>query len=397
MHLVGQGGRRQLVALVLAAVVSLTSVAITLGLPSPGLGRVPDPYKAVTSGPWNDMQPVWSPNGQMIAFMSDRNGAWGVWVMKPDNSWNRQLSSAGSVAMYPSWSPDSSSVAFWSKQGSEAGVSVASVIDFNVQKVTSGGYSALQAQPKWSPDGRKLLFFTIGEGMQLASLEVGTREYQVIAAASGENVSANWISSTAVVYSSLVNGKYQIARADLVNGSSTVIFGGEANYLAPVVSSAGDWLAYLSDLPAPDQDAGQLYGGTYLAGDFNIWISRLDGSNATFQFGLEPVRFESQWENLFFHAAYTPGQIESKQSLAWSASGRLITYAADSPQYGTCLFLWDVFSWGSGIIGPWHSNSTQPSWSPDSVYMAYASVKAGHYHIFVVNTTNLARPLPIGT
>ncbi len=34
----------------------------------------------------NDGMPAWSPDGQIIAFVSDRDGAWAVWMVRPDGS-----------------------------------------------------------------------------------------------------------------------------------------------------------------------------------------------------------------------------------------------------------------------------------------------------------------------
>ena len=39
----------------------------------------------------NDGLPTWSPDGQSIAFVSDRGGTWGVWVMNADGSNQRKL------------------------------------------------------------------------------------------------------------------------------------------------------------------------------------------------------------------------------------------------------------------------------------------------------------------
>ncbi|RMF00312.1 MAG: hypothetical protein D6768_13085, partial [Chloroflexi bacterium] len=41
--------------------------------------------------PWNNVAPAWSPDGSRIAFLTDRNGRWEIWVMNADGSDQRPL------------------------------------------------------------------------------------------------------------------------------------------------------------------------------------------------------------------------------------------------------------------------------------------------------------------
>ena len=40
---------------------------------------------------WNNAAPVWSPDGSKIAFMTDRTGKWGIWIMNADGSEQRAM------------------------------------------------------------------------------------------------------------------------------------------------------------------------------------------------------------------------------------------------------------------------------------------------------------------
>lgn len=52
--------------------------------------------KRLTRNPANDGLPAWSPDGRHIAFVSDRDdGEWAVWVMRPDGSGQRRLFKLG--------------------------------------------------------------------------------------------------------------------------------------------------------------------------------------------------------------------------------------------------------------------------------------------------------------
>ena len=35
---------------------------------------------------WNNVSPVWSPDGARIAYLTDRTGRWEIWVMNADGS-----------------------------------------------------------------------------------------------------------------------------------------------------------------------------------------------------------------------------------------------------------------------------------------------------------------------
>ena len=51
--------------------------------------------KQLTNNPANDGLPTWSPDGQHIAFASDRGGDWAIWVMQPDGTSQRRLFGIG--------------------------------------------------------------------------------------------------------------------------------------------------------------------------------------------------------------------------------------------------------------------------------------------------------------
>ena len=53
--------------------------------------------------------PRWSPDGQWIAFSPSRAADQGIWIVRPDGSGVRQLSSLGG---WPRWWPDSSRIAY---------------------------------------------------------------------------------------------------------------------------------------------------------------------------------------------------------------------------------------------------------------------------------------------
>lgn len=71
-----------------------------------------------TSGA-NDRFPAWSPDGRLVAYMSDQSGEDEVWLAAQDGSSEpQQLTSGGSAQRYPpQWSSDSKKIVFGDKNG----------------------------------------------------------------------------------------------------------------------------------------------------------------------------------------------------------------------------------------------------------------------------------------
>jgi predicted anti-sigma-YlaC factor YlaD len=53
----------------------------------------------LTNSPANEGLPVWSPDGQWIAFVSDRAGSWGLWLLHPASGELRQMTAFGNATI----------------------------------------------------------------------------------------------------------------------------------------------------------------------------------------------------------------------------------------------------------------------------------------------------------
>src|SRR5688572_2252689 len=63
--------------------------------------------KRITSGQGYDMQPAFSPDGQKLVFISDRNGSENIWVANADGSKPRAITTTERENyMSPTWTPD---------------------------------------------------------------------------------------------------------------------------------------------------------------------------------------------------------------------------------------------------------------------------------------------------
>lgn len=151
-------------------------------------GDLPRP---LTAGVSRDSQPRWSPDGQAIAFVSNRDGASRVWVLPMNGGEPRRLVDQPAGAHDPAWSPDCCWVAFIAPGPEERGepavvepdparrvvrlrelrhkldgrgffgpernhVWIASTDGSTVEQLTDGPFD--DDSPCWSPDSRTIAF-----------------------------------------------------------------------------------------------------------------------------------------------------------------------------------------------------------------------------------------------
>ncbi|MCP5111272.1 MAG: S9 family peptidase, partial [bacterium] len=68
--------------------------------------------RELTHGNWRDTSPVWSPDGERIAFISDRDGSTQIHVMWLDTREVAQLTHLDRSRAELTWSPDGKRIAF---------------------------------------------------------------------------------------------------------------------------------------------------------------------------------------------------------------------------------------------------------------------------------------------
>jgi Tol biopolymer transport system component len=113
-----------------------------------------------TSAEVFDRAPVWSPSGGTIAYLKSVRGAVDVWLMRPDGSDQRQLTSDGGNKGSLAWSPDGARVTY------ETGSAVFAV-------PAGGGPPVRLAEGlglAWSPDGRRIAYVN-AEGLWVAGAD----------------------------------------------------------------------------------------------------------------------------------------------------------------------------------------------------------------------------------
>jgi len=87
----------------------------------------------------DDWYPVWSPEGQRIAFLSERDGNWDIYVMDADGSNPTNLTHDAGFDGYPAWSPDGQRIAFASNRDGNTEIYVIAADGSSLIGTTSTG------------------------------------------------------------------------------------------------------------------------------------------------------------------------------------------------------------------------------------------------------------------
>ncbi|HJQ68637.1 MAG TPA: protein kinase [Blastocatellia bacterium] len=326
--------------------------------------------------PSDDTQPAFSPDGQYIAFRSERDGG-GVFVMGASGESVRRLSDRG-YAYQPAWSPDSQEVIYTEerfrdpreRQISPHRLWAVSIKTLERRLITTKDV----VQPQWSPNGHRLAYWAMDA------------------------------SSQRDIWTMSPTGD---AAVQVTNDAAT-----DWN---PIWSPDGKHLYFVSDRSggmqlwrvAIDEHTGRTFSAPELvptpsAFTQHISLSR-DGKRLSFvtvslKRNLYRIRIDPGREKVI-------GQPEARTQ--WSRQGSDLDISPDG-QYLVCTTVADtredlalLNSDGSG--GPqWLTDDEYkdrgPRWSPDGKRIAFYSNRSGNFEIWLINAdgTGLRRLTEVG-
>jgi Tol biopolymer transport system component/DNA-binding winged helix-turn-helix (wHTH) protein len=106
----------------------------------------------LTTGGGLDTDATWAPDGQRIAYASDRDGNFDIWVQSLGDDRAAKLTASPAHDWEPAWSPDGKQIAYRSERDS-GGLFVVSSSGGEERRITTFGF-----KPKWSSRSGTLLF-----------------------------------------------------------------------------------------------------------------------------------------------------------------------------------------------------------------------------------------------
>lgn len=275
-------------------------------------------YRQITDNDFYDHEAIWSPDGQQIAFVSDRTGDLEVFVMNEDGSSPVRLTQNAEASQSPHFSPDGQRILY--RSGSM--LYVINVDGTNNRMLSASNWS-IQNRNAWSPDGQSVVF---EDQLDIYKINIdGSNKVRLTRDDAAEH-SPSWSpdgSNIAFVSDRDGNLEIYVMNSDGSGQTNLSKHSGWDNY--PVWSPDGTRLLFVSDRD----------------GDKDIYVINADGSDVR---NLSRDTYDS---------AYLP---------TWSPDQTRIAYAADTEEDGVneTLFILDVesgkkFNLATGWTSPvWH-------------------------------------------
>ncbi|HET9792967.1 MAG TPA: protein kinase, partial [Thermoanaerobaculia bacterium] len=326
-------------------------------------GRNPTPLTA--DSPADDWQPAFAPDGERIAFRSERDGG-GIFVMGSTGESVRRLTDFGFA---PTWSPDGKEVVvttgtylFPSDRGAKVGGMTAVDVETGHKRVVTEAADAMQ--PAFSPHGKRIAFW----GLRGDS---GQRDIFTVAADGSEAKG---------------NGKDVTDDAPLD--------------WSPAWSPDGHWLWFSSNRGGSmnlwrvpiDENSGRVLGAPEPMTTPSLWSGEISFSRD----GKRMAYSSLLWKSTLLRAPFDPREgkitgpstpiLKSTQPIRdhdVSPDGRWVAFMQTTNQEDIALARTDGTDYRRLTDDPFRDRG--PQWSPDGKEIVFYSDRNGSYQVWSIH------------
>lgn len=158
-----------------------------------------DRFVAVTSGAGDDIGAAYSPDGSRIAFGSNRDGNFEIYVADADGGNPTRVTSTPANETEPAWTPDGQRLAYQSDASGAPQIWTMNADGTGQQALTEG---PANMEPAVSPDGSTIAFSTIRDGnyeIYLMGID-GTNQHNLTTSSSAHERVPAWIDAGTLAY-----------------------------------------------------------------------------------------------------------------------------------------------------------------------------------------------------
>ncbi|MBA4183442.1 MAG: PD40 domain-containing protein, partial [Acidobacteria bacterium] len=360
----------------------------------------------ITKDESKNESPIWSPNGEALAFFSTRGNQAGIWQMPVFG---------GSPKLIASVEDGSSRLQFWSTENLiyyESNNNIFA-IDINlgqINQITDFAPKAVNAGSiSLSPNEQQIAYTTVdGEFWSVWTKNLTGDTPKKLVSATTEIKNTVWHpDNQRILYSSPVDGTFQIFVTDINGTPPKQVTFAERDGFVLDVSSDGAKILYGSAKEESDIWGVNLKDSKefIVASDINseLWANvSPDGKSIAYQ----SIKNLSQGNKIFNGAILTKTLSSADPPTELAANGHLPVWSPDGQQIAFMQVLGKEYQIETiktagggqkhlttgGVVSientllPYNRIQTSYiSWSPDSTKIAYISDRSGQYNIWLVN------------
>jgi Tol biopolymer transport system component/DNA-binding winged helix-turn-helix (wHTH) protein len=246
-------------------------------------------FVQLTDEPGQELYPSLAPDGKSVIYAGRTSGNWDIYSLRVGGK-NPVNLTRDSIAddTQPVFSPDGEKIAFRSDREG-GGIFVMGASGENVKRIADFGYN-----PAWSPDGREVVFAStiadpasrLSSQTRLFTVNITTGEKHPITPQVGVAVQPNWSPhGYRIAYWAQVQGRLNVWTIPAGGGEEVRVTNGVSVDWNPVWSPDGAWLYFASDR----------------GGSMNLWRAPIDEKSGRVLGEIEPVTTPSTYaSNLSF-------------------------------------------------------------------------------------------------
>ncbi|MEW6211922.1 MAG: protein kinase [Acidobacteriota bacterium] len=399
---------------------------------------------------------AFSADGKFIAFSSIRGSHRNIWVKQTSGGDPVQITKSERDDSFPVWSPDGEQIAYVSKLKNNVGIYTIPILG-GTPTLIKAFDSPLQVRLiRWSKDGSKLYYealrnvfafdlalrqesqvtrfdysssraqgFSIspdGAYIAYSDTQQGQQDIWAVPMSGGAPVRLTndpvqdrnpvWLpDSRRIIYSSDRNGVLQVCMASLDGRAMAQITSGDNDRAVADISSDGQKILFSSSTEEADIWGVNLTTGGEFAITSDVGVELWPNISPKGMIALQSVKNPGAGRRIFngeIKSKSLAGGDEQDQTIsngfdpAWSPDGNLLAFLRSS---GDKINLW-AFSVTAGFekrltdTGIWVNqftplpylrHQTNYSWSPDAARVAYGSSESGFSNLYVVSVNDANR------
>jgi len=197
-----------------------------------------------------DIMPATSPDGKWIAFTSNRDGNWEIYLSAVEQDWIQRITyDVNAIDFDPVWSPSGSQLVYESTRNGNWNLYLFDVSTGLETQLTDDEADDVNAA--WSHDGSKIVFETNRDGLwQVYDLNIQTLEAHQLSSGMGEDHEPQFSSDDQLIlFRSTGNGTNSVISTMNATGGDVISISGDIGDALNAALSPDDTLiAYQSDV-----------------------------------------------------------------------------------------------------------------------------------------------------